>query len=78
MITFMKELLDKFLSFLLSVLPLSPFAPVIDNLEQLPYIGYINYFVPVGTFIKIGETWLAAIALFYAWSVLARWIKLIE
>lgn len=58
MFTFMKEILDKFLSFLLQILPTSPFAPLIDNLEQLPYLGYINYFVPVGTCIKIGEAWL--------------------
>ena len=78
MFTFMKEILDKFLSFLLQILPTSPFAPLINNLEQLPYLGYINYFVPVGTCVKIGEAWLAAIALFYLYSVLARWIKLIE
>ena len=47
-------------------------------LSQLPYLGYLNYFIPVGTFLKIGAAWLAAIALFYLYSVLARWIKLIE
>ena len=78
MFTFMKEILDKFLSFLLSILPTSPFAPMINSLEQMPYLGYINYFVPVGTCIKIGEAWLAAIVIFYLWSVIARWIKLIE
>lgn len=63
MIKFMKEILDKLLSVILS---------------QLPYLGYLNYFVPVGTCLKIGTAWLAAIALFYLYSVLARWIKLIE
>lgn len=78
MIAFMKEMLDKLLSVILSLLPLSPFAPVIANLEQLPHLGYINYFVPIGTFLRIGEAWLAAIAIFYLYSVVARWIKLIE
>ena len=78
MIKFMKEIFDKLLSVLLSLLPLSPFADAIDNLSQLPYLGYLNYFVPVGTFLKIGAAWLAAIALFYLYSVLARWTKLIE
>ena len=78
MIKFMKEILDKLLSVILSLLRLSPFADAIDNLSQLPYLGYLNYFVPVGTFLKIGTAWLAAIALFYLYSVLARWIKLIE
>ena len=78
MIKFMKEILDKLLSVILSLLPLSPFADAIDNLSQLPYLGYLNYFIPVGIFLKIGTAWLAAIALFYLYSVLARWIKLIE
>lgn len=78
MIAWMKQMLDKLLSVILNLLPLSPFAPVIASLEQLPYLGYINYFVPVGTCIKIGEAWLAAITLFYLYSVIARWIKLIE
>ena len=78
MIHWMKQMLDALLSVLLHLLPLSPFADAIANLTQLPYLAYLNYFVPVGTFIKIGEAWLAAIALFYLYSVLARWIKLIE
>ena len=78
MINFMKEILDKFLALLLSVLPLSPFADFIDKLDSLPYLGYLNYFIPVGTCLKIGAAWLSAIALFYLYSVVARWVKLIE
>lgn len=78
MIKFMKEILDKLLSVILSLLPLSPFSDAIDSLTQLPYLAYLNYFIPINTFIKIGEAWLAAIALFYLYSVIARWIKLIE
>ena len=39
MIKFMKEILDKLLSVILSLLPLSPFADAIDNLSQLPYLA---------------------------------------
>ena len=78
MITWMKEILDKFLALIISLLPLSPFSDYIDKLKQLPYLGYLNYFVPVGTCLKIGAAWLSAIALFYLYSVVARWIKLIE
>lgn len=78
MIKFMKEILDKLLAAILALLPLSPFAGFIDSLEAVPYLGYINYFIPVGAMLKIGTAWLSAIALFYLYSVLARWIKLIE
>lgn len=78
MIKFMKEMLDKLLAVIVSLLPLSPFAGAIDSLAQVPYLGYINYFIPVGTCLKIGTAWLSAIALFYLYSVVARWVKLIS
>jgi hypothetical protein len=78
MLDWMQELLDKFLSALMSVLPTSPFSSFINSLEQLPYLGYLNYFVPVGTFLKIGAAWLSAIALFYLYSIVMRWVRMIE
>ena len=74
----MKNLLDKFLQAVLSLFPLSPLREVINELGTLPYLGYINWFVPIGDFVKIGTVWLAAIAAYYAWSIIARWIKLIS
>lgn len=74
----MKNLLDKFLQAVLSLFPMSPFREVIQELGSLPYLGYINWFVPIGDFVKIGTVWLAAIAAYYAWSLIARWIKLIS
>lgn len=78
MIEYMKELLDKFLSALLSLFPVSLFLPVIRELSALPYLGYINWFMPIGTFVKIGSLWLSAILAYYAWSVIARWVKLLS
>lgn len=74
----MKNLLDKFLQAVLSMFPLSPFQPVIQELTDLPYLEYINWFVPVGDLAKIGSVWVTAIGVYYAWSIIARWIKLIS
>lgn len=74
----MKNLLDKFLQAVLSLFPLSPFQPVIQELTDLPYLEYINWFVPVGDLAKIGSVWVTAIGVYYAWSIIARWIKLIS
>ena len=41
MIKFMKEILDKLLSVILSLLPLSPFADAIDNLSQ-PSLSWLS------------------------------------
>lgn len=77
MLAFMKQILDKFLDVVISLFPLSPFMPVIQELSSLPYLGYINWFVPIGDFIKIGTLWITAIGVYYAWSVIARWVKLL-
>lgn len=60
-----------------SVLPHSPFIDFINNLE-IPYLEYVNWVVPIGTFMKIGAVWLVSIGLFYAYSIVLRWIKAIE
>lgn len=78
MLAYMKEILDKFLQVVLSLFPLSPFTPVIQELASLPYLGYINWFMPIGDFIKIGTLWITAIGAYYAWSVIARWVKLLS
>lgn len=78
MLSYMKQILDKFLYTVLSLFPLSPFMPAILELSSLPYLGYINWFVPVGDFIKMGTLWITAIGVYYAWSVIARWVKLLS
>ncbi|WP_411338355.1 hypothetical protein [Ruminococcus gauvreauii] len=72
------ELVTRFLDWVLKLLPTSPFAPFLDGLETLPYLGYLNYFIPVGTFLKIGAAWLVSIGLFYLYSIILRWIRAIE
>ena len=72
------ELVTQFLDTVLKVLPTSPFRDFINSMEELPYLGYLNYFIPIGTFIKIGTAWLGAIALFYLYSIVLRWIRAIE
>ncbi len=76
--SYMKALLDKFLQAVLFLFPLSPFAPVISDLEELPFLGYLNWLLPIGDFIKIGTLWITAIGAYYAWSVIARWVKIIS
>lgn len=76
MLKLMKELLDRFLDFILMLLPTSPFTGIIAELEQFPYLGYINWLIPFGDLVKIGTAWLVAVGLFYLYSVIARWVKL--
>lgn len=62
---------------LISVLPTSPFAPVLEQFEDLPFLGYLNWFFPVRGCLTVMAAWLVAVAAFYLYSVIARWVKLI-
>lgn len=74
----MQALLNAFLDLLMKVFPTSPFADTIEKFSKLPYLGYINWFVPVSEMVTIGSAWLVAIGVYYLYSIIARWVKLIE
>ena len=78
MLEWFLEIIKKFGAIILSVLPTSPFDKYLDSLGNLDYLGYLNWFIPVGEFIAITVTWLAAIAVFYAYQVILRWLKAIS
>lgn len=72
------ELVTQFKDWVLALLPTSPFVAFIDKLEDIPYLSTLNYFVPISSFIAIGEAWLVSIALFYLYSIILRWIRAIS
>ncbi len=72
------EIVTKFLDWVLGLLPASPFVAYIDALERVPFLSYLNYFVPVSSFVAIGEAWLVSVGLFYLYSIILRWIRAIE
>lgn len=72
------ELIQQFGAWVMGLLPRSPFVAFIDALEQMPFLSTLNYFVPIGTFVAIGEAWLVSIGIFYLYSIILRWIRAIE
>lgn len=67
-----------FSGFLESVLPVSPFAKYIDAFSSLPFLGYLNWFIPVKECLIIFATYLAAVALYYLYSIILRWLRAIS
>lgn len=59
------------------LLPLSPFSDYLDVLEGLPAIGWLNWIVPVRQILVIFGAWLVAVGLFYGYSILLRWLKVL-
>lgn len=70
------DIFNKFGTDFLQLLPTSPFREFIDELNT-DHLGILNWFVPINSFIKILGVWCASIALFYLYSVILRWLKII-
>lgn len=78
MLMWMKELLVKFGNWVLKLLPHSPFDSIKDFLSPIePYLGYLNWFVPVNWILGVLTVWLTAVATFYLYSIIMRWVKMI-
>lgn len=77
MLAFFSEMMAAFAGTLAKVLPTSPFQQYIEAFRSLPYLGILNWFLPVAAFLKIGAAWLGCISLFYLYSIVMRWIKMI-
>ena len=75
MIAKLNAFLLKIVGAILAMLPNSPFKDVIEDLEAVSWLGYVNWFIPIGTLLKIGTAWTAAIAVFYAYQLILRWAK---
>jgi hypothetical protein len=71
------DIFTKFADTLTKVLPISPFHPYIYSFSQLPFLPFLNWFIPVGDIVIIGTSWLLAIGVFYAYSIIMRWVKMI-
>lgn len=69
--------LNAVLSWIVAFLPDSPFR-LLDTTVLAPYIDVINYFVPVSFILSVTTAWLSCIFVYYTYSVIIRWIKLIS
>ena len=62
---------------IMSLLPTSPFRQFIENWDAPQYLGWLNWFMPVSEILTIITLWLTAIGLFYLYSIIMRWVKMI-
>lgn len=78
MFDWLVEFFNKFGSGLMEIIPHSPFRQYIQMISVSEYIGYINWFIPVHQILIIFNTWLVAVGVYYAYMIVARWIKLLD
>lgn len=74
---FLINALGAVLSAVVSVLPKSPFQ-FVENSQFADLLAKINYFIPIYEFISILELWIVAVGVYYLYSIVARWLKMID
>lgn len=78
MINKIKQIIIVIGNTVLQFLPGSPFQSFINSFTEIPALAYLNYFVPIAEMIAIGQAWLVCVGLFYLYSAVMRFVKLIE
>lgn len=71
-------LFAKVLSLIFSILPNSPFLKLSNNFGISEYMPYLSWLLPIKFMIGILAVWLSAMSIYYIYSVVMRWIKLID
>lgn len=74
----LKNFLIATLNVFLGLFPDCPFEDTIASLSQQEWLGYLNYFVPISEMIAMTSGWLVAIAGFWLYHIIYRWLKAIE
>lgn len=77
MIDSLISLIQQFLAKVVFLFPSSPFSDFIDTFQAPEYLGWLNWFFPVSDCLAILVGWLTVVALFYLYSIAARWLKIL-
>lgn len=77
LINFLIDKIDLLLSLILSILPDSPFSSI-DVSFLTPYLAQINWFIPVGRIVAMLAVWTSAVLIYYLYTVIMRFTKLID
>lgn len=77
-LTWLTGILSNFGNAVIQLLPRSPFRQAIDSwVPPADTLGWLNWFFPVSQLLTVVVLWLAAVAGFYLFSVVLRWLKVI-
>ena len=75
------EILGFVLSGIINLLPKSPFQSILETINvnsvMSQYLSSLNWIIPVTEIMAILQAWTIAIAVFYIYAVILRWIKIL-
>lgn len=72
------ELVNEFLSALLSLLPRSPFRQFFEGIQSMPYLPWLNWVIPVAAMANIFRLWLVAVGLYFIYNLIMRKVGLVQ
>lgn len=67
--------LSNLLGWVTQFLPDSPFQNLLASGPVATYLGYVAYFVDVQYIVNATGLWIAAIAVYYVYMAILRWVK---
>ena len=62
---------------IISLLPLSPFVQFYSAWTAPEWVSWFNWLFPVQEILYVMAAWCTAIAVYYVYSVIARWLGVI-
>lgn len=71
------QAVENALEWLVNLLPDSPFK-LLDSTPIQPYLKYINWVIPFDFILNTLTAWLVAVAGYYVWSVVLRFINAVD
>lgn len=78
---FLLVLVGGALDLILSFLPNSPFSNIALYAERSglsEFFGYLAWIVPIREIINITTLWVGCIAIYYIYSIIMRWVKMVD
>ena len=72
------NIFNKFFTGIINFLPGSPFRRFQGMIGDIPFLAELNWFFPVSEVIVVLEAWLAVITIYYTYSAILRFIRLIK
>ena len=66
------------LALVMAFLPKSPFNLVLNSISNIPYLANLNWFFPVTECVAVTEVWVTAVGIYYLYSAILRWIKVVS
>ena len=65
------------LSWVIKLLPDSPFQQI-NNADVQTFLGTLNWILPMSQIVAELELWISAVAIFYVYQIILRWVRAIE